>query len=245
MKSFHDPHVSLHIVVIIITFFFRQPFFGGSFLSLGWLSEMLLYTYTGILLNFDFYGKIVTSVGSAGAVYIASMNPYRKYCELLEMIIRKGKEIDATHISDDNDYNVIAFSCEGMPLVSLNLFNHCAAKLQPVKSEMFKFITLTVCTSLILMFSFSVTQSIESSIELPEVIGEVLLPLFAAGILPLINRIMTSDEEQSLKYEAKLQKLEFVLKTYQKMKRQKEEKKNITGEKVAGCNLHPVVQLSV
>ena len=200
---YHDVNISVSTV-------FRK------FLSLAYLSAILLFTYTGLFLNFDFYGKIVTSIGSAGAV-IASMNLYYKYCKLLRIILTKAQELDNA-ISDENENNPedskLILIYKGLPFISLDLYNHCVKRLLPVMEEVIKFLMLASCTILILLFSFGVTLSVESSVDLPAVIGQVLLPLFAAGLLPLIARIMTSNEEALLKDEAQLQKLELVLKNY-------------------------------
>ena len=225
VKSLRVQHWFLKILVFIMTSIFPSALFLGSFLSLAYLSAILLFTYTGLLLNFYFYGKIVTSIGSAGAV-IASMNLYYKYCKLLRIILTKAQELDNA-ISEENENNSknskLILIHEGLPFISLDLYNHCVKRLLPVTEEVIKFLMLASFTILILIFSFSVTLSVESSVDLPAVIGQVLLPLFAAGLLPLIARIMTSNEEVLLKDEAQLQKLALILKNYKEPEENEEQ----------------------
>ena len=221
-----------------------------SFISfaLFYIGEIIVYTFIGLLLNYDYFGAekyafVVAGIGS----FIGSVNFYGKYCKLHRLLIENACELEEKSKSREN-INMMPVSpivptqtfnandCAGVsqhegsetdisvgkyvtyiddaPHIPTHLFESYCKQHQPIIKEVMKILILIAFITFVSLFAFSAVKSIQNDVQLPAVVGNFLVPVFSLGIIPFLNNVSTSKEEEKCKEKAKCHKIVKFLKEY-------------------------------
>ena len=251
------------VKVILTPVFTPATSFNIAFFLL-FLGELILYTFTGLLLNYDQYGgeKYAYAVAGIGT-FIGSINFYGKYCSLHRTVLEVACELDAENSGTTDAYSRVDSRApkgndgtpqedqnhgghpgkkyvtyiNGIPHISLDLFKACCKRFQPVLAEVINLSVLMMCIILVVLFAMSTLNTIQEEVELPAVLSNFLVPLFSIGIIPFLKSITTSTEEEKCKDKAKLLNIKQFLMEYSPCGHEQEDHAGTSSDSSSDVNI--------
>ncbi|XP_071487751.1 uncharacterized protein [Diadema antillarum] len=174
-----------------------------------YVAELVSYVFIGFVVNYDNAGAyLVFALTVADYIIKAATTFYDEYCILLKRVIEAAERVDISRRLGRG--NCLLKFKEGVPFISLPLFQRIVAKYQPLYLEVAAIILRLVVIIVVMVFGFSTIVFIDGISDLPAVV-EFFATVIVAGVIRRLELILKSPASEENKGVANAKLLEHFL----------------------------------